>query len=98
MPWVKILNGKNPPNAHKAKVYGINFKALLIIFFIAIVIFLLIVYIKQPAKENRLSFKATQLRQTDGRSYFINLSPVLPNGTIWQFPDATKELPMIRIT
>lgn len=72
MPWVKILNGKNAPYAHKAKVYGINFKALLIIFFIAIVIFLLVAYIKQPAKENKLSFKATQLRQIGGKSCFFN--------------------------
>lgn len=49
MPWVKILNSKNFFYTHKAKVYGINFKVLLIIFFIAIVIFLLTVYIKQPA-------------------------------------------------
>jgi len=78
MPWVKILNGKNPPYAHKAKVYGINFKALLIIFFIAIVIFLLIVYINnRPKKINQVLKQLNCDKQA--ASCFFNLGPVHPN-------------------
>lgn len=58
MPWVKIVNRKSHSFTSQLKVYGVSLEAILISSFIIIVLFLLAVHIKQPAKKNKPGFSA----------------------------------------
>jgi hypothetical protein len=50
---IKILDRKNHPFSNKIKVYGISIEAILITFFILIVLFVTAVYIKGPFQKKK---------------------------------------------
>ncbi len=56
---IKILNKKGHPFANKIKVYGISIEAILITFFVLIILFVSAVYLKQHPKKETIRHSTT---------------------------------------